>query len=189
MSIYTLADFVHDMTELMARERDARTIVEAGKPRLKQLLQDPTLVPEPYRRVLHERQPSQFLLYRARDSSLSVSVVVWGPGQSAPPHDHQTWGLLGLYFGTMHETRYRRVDEGNNPLRCALRQVADVDAQTGDVWHLLPPDEEIHALENRSGAPAIEIHVYGRDLLNLPRHMFDLSLGTVRPFSTTSYDT
>jgi len=91
MITYTLADFVHDMTGLMARECDARTITEDSKPMLRQLLRDQTLVPEPYRRVLYEYQPSQFLLYRARHSSLSVSVMVWGPGHSAPPHDHQTW--------------------------------------------------------------------------------------------------
>lgn len=109
-------------------------------------------------------------------------------GHSAPPHDHQTWGLLGLYAGKMHETRYRRVDNGSDPLHCTLRRVADVDARTGDVWHLLPPNEESHALENRSGTPVIEIHVYGRDLLNLARHIFELKTGTVRPFATASYD-
>ncbi len=188
MSAYALSDFVRDMTALMTHERDARVIVAAGKPLLKQLLQDLTLVPEPYRRQVHERQPSQFLLYRAQDSSLTVSSVVWGPGHSAPPHDHQTWGLLGLYDGQMHETRYRRVDSGSDPQRCALQKVAEVDTKTGEVWYLLPPDEEIHALENRSGAPVIEVHVYGRDLLHLPRQMFNLQTGTVLPFQTTSYD-
>jgi predicted metal-dependent enzyme (double-stranded beta helix superfamily) len=185
---YTLADFIHDMTAILAREREARRIVEAGKPALEKLLWDPMLVPEPYRQVVHDHRPSQFLLYRAGDNTLTVSVVVWGPGHSAAPHDHQTWGMLGLYAGQMCETRYRRVDDGSNPRQGKLQQIDVVQRKAGEVWHLLPPDEEIHALENRSSMPAIEIHVYGRDLLHLPRQMFNPHTGSITLFQTTAYD-
>jgi hypothetical protein len=49
---------------------------------------------------------------------------------------------------------------------------------------LAPPDDEIHEVKNVTHRNAVEIHVYGRDLANLPRLRFDPGTQTTAPFLT-----
>lgn len=188
VATYTLTHFVDEMTALIAEEQKERQIVQKAKPLLVRLLQNKEFLPAACQRVLHSDWPSQFPLYRAADNTLSVTAVVWGPGHFAPSHDHRTWGLIGVYSGQMRETRYQRVDDSSRPEYAELRQVGVNEAREGEVWHLLPPDEEIHKMENVSDQPTIEIHVYGRDLLHYPRHRFNLETGAITPFMTKEYD-
>lgn len=188
MAAYKLSNFVDEMTTLIAQKQEERQVVQKAKLFLARLLQNKECLPAACRQPLHPDRPSQFLLHRAADNTLSVTAVVWGAGHSAPPHDHRTWGLIGVYSGQMRETRYQRIDDGSRPEHAELRQVGVTEAREGEVWHLLPPDEEIHRMENVSDQPTIEIHIYGRDLLHYPRHMFNLETSAITPFTTPEYD-
>jgi hypothetical protein len=48
--------------------------------------------------------------------------------------------------------------------------------------------DEIHALDNFSDRPTVEIHVYGVDLVGLPRCRYDLETGKVSPYVLGKYD-
>src|SRR5438876_197993 len=41
---------------------------------------------------------------------LTVLKVVWAPGMSIWPHDHQMWAAIGIYAGQEDNTFFRRVD-------------------------------------------------------------------------------
>jgi predicted metal-dependent enzyme (double-stranded beta helix superfamily) len=114
--------------------------------------------------------------------------VVWGPGAHVDPHDHHTWGLIGVMTNGIQETRYRRVDdreqEGVATLvedRCAL-------VKPGEVSLLIPTVDEIHAMDNLSDRPTVEVHVYGTDLVGLERCQYDLERGTVTRFRSGKFD-
>jgi predicted metal-dependent enzyme (double-stranded beta helix superfamily) len=53
---------------------------------------------------------------------------------------------------------------------------------------LIPDTDEIHQLDNFSDRTTVEIHVYGTDLVGLPRCRYDLATGTVAPYVLGKYD-
>ena len=53
---------------------------------------------------------------------------------------------------------------------------------------LVPGSDDIHAMNNPSGRPTVEIHIYGRDLKGLERSRFAPETGQIFPFTTERYD-
>lgn len=53
---------------------------------------------------------------------------------------------------------------------------------------LIPPDDEIYQMQNVTNRNTVDIHVYGRDLPNLPRLRFDPATGTTATCSPPNYD-
>ncbi|MGH7906687.1 MAG: hypothetical protein ACREP6_08670 [Candidatus Binataceae bacterium] len=182
-----LAGFVLEMEKLISVSRGDSEIAAKGVPILRRLLETRTFALDRYR-ITHSDRPAQFELYRAPEGALSITLIVWAPGQRSAPHDHGVWGLVGMLEGGMREYRYRRIDDKARADWAELELVSARDTRRGDISRLVPPDDDIHGLENLSGAPVFEIHVYGRDLLRYPRNRFDLATNRVRPFMTMEYD-
>lgn len=124
----------------------------------------------------------QWLLYRAKDRSLTVFSLVIPPGSTTPVHDHLAWGLIGLYAGNQEETVYRRLDNGDLE-GCADLQVVEVRSlKHGDIYRLLPPDGDIHAVKTTSQTASVSIHVLGNDTGCIWRHQFAPESRSVRSF-------
>ena len=103
---YPLDEFIHDMTDLVAAQPDQASLFERGSRLIGRLVRDPQAVPEQYRRPsAGGRRPGggSYLLHRG--PGLSVTSVVWGPGSHAGPHDHHTWGMIGV-MGNAGQTNY-----------------------------------------------------------------------------------
>lgn len=125
----------------------------------------------------------QWLLYRAQDRSLTIFSLVIPPGSTTPVHDHLAWGLIGLYKGQLEETRYRRVDNGDTQESAVLELVEVQQQKRGDVYHLLPPDGDIHAVKAITiFAPSVSIHVMGNDIGSIFRNQYNPQQKTVRSF-------
>jgi 3-mercaptopropionate dioxygenase len=93
----------------------------------------------------------------------SIVSLVWKPGQATPIHDHQCWCVVGVWRGLEQETTYELHDDAGLvivPRRSAV-------AAPGDVSVLVPPDEDIHRVENCGTSLAISIHIYGADIAAL----------------------
>ena len=155
--------------------RDAERLIDdphAIADRLKTLLAvDGWLAPE------HERPGRdtyrQHLLHVSESRRLSVVALVWLPGQRTPIHDHVSWCVVGVYRGVEIELRYRLTMRGG---RRFLLPVGSVEAPAGHVEALVPPAENIHAVEARGPGKTISIHVYGADIERLGSsilHRFD----------------
>jgi predicted metal-dependent enzyme (double-stranded beta helix superfamily) len=114
----------------------------------------------------------QWLLFRSRDRSLTVFSLVIPPGSQTPVHDHLAWGLIGLYQGNQEETVYRRVDHGDAEGHAELEVVEERSLQKGDIYRLLPPDNDIHSVKATSHSPAVSIHLMGNDTGSVWRHHF-----------------
>jgi predicted metal-dependent enzyme (double-stranded beta helix superfamily) len=95
---------------------------------------------------------------------LTVLKVVWAPGMSIWPHDHQMWAAIGIYAGQEDNTFFRRVDGCLEARR--TRELA-----TNDV--VLLGDEAIHAVHNPLGTCTAAIHVYGGDFFNRDMAQWD----------------
>ncbi len=190
---YALEDFIQDTKSLMAAEPDVTRLLSRGSTLLERLVRNPDCLPEPLRMPQQsDRGPAHgnYLIYReaAEGEGLCVTAVVWGPGDHAPPHDHHTWGMIGLVENTLQETRFRRLDDGSQGDRAQLELERVGRYKPGEVSLLIPGVDEIHQMDNPTDRPTVEIHVYGRDLAGLKRCRFDPATGTVRQYMLRNYD-
>jgi predicted metal-dependent enzyme (double-stranded beta helix superfamily) len=189
MTAYALEDFIHDMSELVAAQPDQATLFDRGSRLIARLVSRPESVPEQYRRPSQGgRRPGGGSYILHRGPGLSVTSVVWGPGSHIGPHDHHTWGMIGVMGNGIQETRFRRVDEGQRAGHATLEKDRTVLVKPGEVSLLVPETDEIHALDNFSDRPTVEIHVYGADLVDLQRCRYDLETGAVSSYVLGKYD-
>ncbi len=114
--------------------------------------------------------------------------MVWGPGDHLGPHDHQTWGMIGVWDNVLTETRFRRVDDRTQERYAQLEQDRRATFKPGEVTLLVPEVDEIHQMDNFTDRPTVEIHVYGKDLRGLKRHRYDLESGQIIAFATDKWD-
>lgn len=187
---YTLDEFINDMETLIDSGAEHATIFDQGAPWLERLISNPACIPPEYQVPVGKGpRPNHgsYLLHRS-PNGLLITAVVWGPGDHTGPHDHRTWGMIGVMNNTLQETRFRRLDDGSQPDYARLEKDRVGMFKPGEVSLLIPGVDEIHQMDNPSDRPTVEIHVYGKDLVGLPRSRFNLETGKVRPFMTEKYD-
>lgn len=124
----------------------------------------------------------QYALYPvwiAPRGEFSIAAAVWGVGQVTPIHDHGTWGVIGIYRGVEHETRYRLV---HAPGAGPLQRLSERDIREGEVIVCCTSDQDIHQVSCGSQIPCVGIHVYGADIGRTERHVYDAGTGARRAF-------
>jgi predicted metal-dependent enzyme (double-stranded beta helix superfamily) len=102
------------------------------------------------------------LLYKDHASRFSVVVMVWGPGQGTPLHDHAGhWCVECVYEGRIRVTSYDVDHERESDV--LFKQVDSVVSGVGAAGALIPPFE-YHTIENPFDDRAVTIHVYKGEL-------------------------
>jgi predicted metal-dependent enzyme (double-stranded beta helix superfamily) len=114
--------------------------------------------------------------------------VVWGPGDFAAAHDHQTWGMIGVMENAIQETRFRRLDDRSREDHAELEKLSPGVLKPGEISILTPIEDEIHEMLNPSDQVTVEIHVYGHDLVGLPRYQYDVATGAVKRWASGKFD-
>ena len=187
---YSLDQFVQDMEGLIAGQPDQGKIFDIGSDWLEKLTRNPENIPDEYRRpvgVGPRANHGSYLLYQG-ESGLQVTAVVWGPGEHLGPHDHCTWGMIGVLENTLTETRYQRVDDRSKDGFATLERDRSAQFQPGQITLLVPEVDEIHQMDNHTDRPTVEVHAYGTDLRGLPRRRYNLETGEVFTFATGKWD-
>jgi predicted metal-dependent enzyme (double-stranded beta helix superfamily) len=182
---YSLQNFIEDMDRITRDEAEPAKIVAAAKPLLATLVKQPDCLEARYR----ERGSTAYGRYMLhRTPRFNVTAIVWGPGDMAKAHNHDTWGLVGVVENEIQETRFRRLDDGAKPDFARIEVTGVHKSSAGMVSCLVPPGDDIHEMNNVSNRKTVEIHVYGKDLANLPRLRFDIDNNTVKTFTSPKYD-
>lgn len=88
----------------------------------------------------------------------SLVALVWAAGGTTPPHDHVTWGVVGVHRGVEVETRYALSPDGD---RLVEHSVARSTA--GGVDGFVPPGD-IHVVAAQGDDVTVSLHVYGTDV-------------------------
>jgi 3-mercaptopropionate dioxygenase len=187
---YSLDEFVYDMETLLKDQPDQEKIFDKGSSHLSRLINNPDTIPGEYWLPVGKgRRPNHgsYLLYQG-ESGLLVTAVVWGPGDHASPHDHRTWGMIGVMDNALTETRFRRVDDRSREDYAQLEKDRAALVKPGEISLLIPEVDEIHQMDNFTDRPTVEIHVYGKDLRGLDRVRYNLGTCQVLPFMTEKYD-
>lgn len=126
------------------------------------------------------------LLHRDPKNRYTVLVMVWGPGQATPLHDHAgIWCVECVYRGKIQVTSYSV--RGGDPEEglVLFEREAVVQAGIGEAGHLIPPFE-YHKIANPNETPAVTIHVYGGEMTHC--HVFNpVEGGYLREYRELAY--
>ena len=182
---YTLDNFIQDLERITRAETSQDKIVAEAKPLLAKLVQQADCIDARYRKR-GATAYGRYMLHR--DLLFNVSSVVWGPGDNAKAHNHDTWGMVGVIENEIQETRFRRRDNGSKADYADLEIVAVLKNKAGMVSCLISPNDDIHEMNNVTERDTVEIHVYGKDLTDMPRLRFDVATGAVKTFASPKYD-
>ena len=182
---YSLQDFIEDLERITLKEISQAKIVEAAKPLLAKLVRQKDCIDAQFRKR-GAATYGRYMLHRA--PRFNISSVVWGPGDSAKAHNHDTWGMVGVIENEIQETRFHRKDDGRDAGFADLETTAILKNSAGMVSCLVAPDDDIHEMNNVSDRDTVEIHVYGKDLTDMPRLRFDVASKAAKIFASPKYD-
>jgi predicted metal-dependent enzyme (double-stranded beta helix superfamily) len=182
---YSLDQFIQDLEQITSRYPEPEKIVAIAKPLLAELVKNTDCVQAQYKRH-GGKAYGRYMLHRAR--LFNVNTVVWGPGDGAKAHNHDTWGLVGVVENELQETRFKRLDDGSKAGVAELAVTSVNQNKAGSVSTLVAPDDDIHEMLNVTGKNTVEVHVYGKDLANMQRLQFDVPSKTVKFFASAKYD-
>lgn len=176
MSHSKLLDFVQGVTRLLDSNLNEELILAHGQKLLAELVATDDWLPEQFARP-HPQYYQQYLLYADPLDRLSVVSFVWGPGQKTPVHDHLTWGLVGGLRGRERETAYQKQADGS------YQATGSSLLLPGQTTVVSPTIGDVHEVANDlADLPSISIHVYGRNIGRVDRHVFDPLTGAEKSF-------
>jgi predicted metal-dependent enzyme (double-stranded beta helix superfamily) len=184
-SPYSLQQFIEDLDRITRAQRAPEKIVAEAKPLLAELVKNPDCIAPQFKKrgaTVYGR----YMLHRA--PLFNVTSVVWGPGDGAKAHNHDTWGLVGVLENELQETRFVRRDDRSKEGYAELEVKGVNRNQTGMVSTLLAPADDIHEMLNVTQKNTVEVHVYGKDLANMQRLQFDVAKKSVKFFASAKYD-
>ena len=187
---YSLDEFVQDMETLLVSHPNEQKIFDTGSSWLEKLVGNPDVIPAQFHvPAVNGERPNHgtYLLYQG-ESGLSMTAVVWGPGEHLGLHDHRTWGMIGILDNSLTESRFRRVDDPSKEGYAQLEQDRRTTFKPGEITLLVPDIDEIHQMDNFTDRPTVEIHVYGNDLRDINRSRYDLESGKITSFKSGRYD-
>jgi predicted metal-dependent enzyme (double-stranded beta helix superfamily) len=114
-------------------------------------------------------------IYRSKD--LTIINLVWKPGITIMPHNHEMWAVIGIYGGREDNIFWRRIkDHPDGHIEAAGARALS----TGDVTPL--GKDIIHSVTNPIMKLSGAIHVYGGDFFETHRSEWDPESLSERPF-------
>jgi predicted metal-dependent enzyme (double-stranded beta helix superfamily) len=182
---YSLNQFIQDLNRITRAQSAPEKIIAEVKPLLAEFVRNADCITPRFKQH-GDTTYGRYMLHRA--PLFNVTSVVWGPGDGAKAHNHDTWGLVGVLENELQETRFRRRDDGSKEGYAELETTAVKSNKAGMVSTLLAPEDDIHEMLNVTQKNTVEVHVYGKDLANMRRLQFDLANRSVKFFASAKYD-
>ena len=182
MSRVTYGDlqaFIDDVDIVVGGSDDEYEITKRVGERLSALLASDYRLPPELTRPSNEHHVN-YPLHIAPDDGWSLACVVWNVGQRTPVHEHQTWGVVGIYAGAEREFRYDKPTA--TELTRRLSPAGEYVWQRGQVTVCCTTDDDVHAVAAVGTEPTVGIHVYGGNIGTINRRSYDPATGAVRWF-------
>jgi predicted metal-dependent enzyme (double-stranded beta helix superfamily) len=103
-----------------------------------------------------------------KSSDLTIINVIWKPGMTIMPHNHEMWAVIGIYGGREDNIFWRRVkDDPDGRIEAAGARALS----TGDSAPL--GKDIIHSVTNPIPKLTGAIHIYGGDFFEAERSEWD----------------
>jgi predicted metal-dependent enzyme (double-stranded beta helix superfamily) len=107
---------------------------------------------------------------------LTVINIVWAPGMTLLPHNHEMWAVIAIYTGQEDNQFFRR----NPDDRTHIVETNGRTLDQGDV--IVLGDDVIHSVHNPLGELTGALHVYGGDFVRKPRSQWGPGEPEERPY-------
>ena len=133
----------------------------------------PELLPEVGLRAMHQSDSSASVLQSDADG-MTLVLGQFSAAAETPVHDHGAWGIACIVRGS---DRYRHYDPpgmSNAAPQLRFERVLG----PGDFVTWLNPPDDIHSQQG-IGEPALELVLFGKNVMALPRRYYDLASGRV----------
>jgi len=161
MTDTTVSELIHSLDEAVEKVT-TEGCCYAIKDSLEQIVRSGKDFVDPAMLKPVEGRYARRLLHRDPAGRYSVLVMVWGPGQGTPLHDHaHMWCVECVYRGRIKVVSYDLKEQNEGQYR--FSRELEVFAGPGEAGALIPPFE-YHTLENSQDEPSATIHVYGGDM-------------------------
>jgi predicted metal-dependent enzyme (double-stranded beta helix superfamily) len=173
----TVEDFMIEARAILARGVSTERLTEVGR-RLAQGASQPGFIPDTELRSLHGGVSAATLIQTDPDG-LTLMLGQFSPREATPVHDHGSWGVACVVQGRDRYKHWERLDDGSRPDRAQVRVLYEKVLGPGEFVTWLDPPGDVHSQQGVHG-PALELVLFGRNVLEVPRHYFDPDTGTVR---------
>ena len=157
-------------------------IIDQVTPLVKQVILQPKNWMEDRFYEIDEAQGfGSHLIYENADHTLAVIITSWLPHRETPPHDHDTWAVIGCVKGAEQNTLWDRHDDGSVPGYAHITRGKSIMCRPGDIVTMKRTD--IHTVSNVfQHEISISLHVYGKNFNYTHRHQFDPEKRVAKPF-------
>jgi len=99
---------------------------------------------------------------------LTIINVVWKPGMTIMPHNHEMWAVIGVYGGREDNMCWRRIGDGSGSDGAPGLEAAGADSMGVGQVATMGPDI-IHSVANPITKLTSAIHVYGGNFFEPPK--------------------
>ena len=168
---------VHELVARFANALDGTNSMDAAREVLESLKGDLAAIEHALSYISGVGGNARQVFYRS--PNLTLLKVCFPNGRRTPPHDHGTWAQILLLSGEEKNTLYR-AENG------ALRRASEATLTRGSILPMRA--ETAHVAECLGAVPAIGLHVYGGDILALPRKMWDPQTLAEHPLDWELYE-
>ena len=152
-----LAGLIEALTAAVGGADGPHAAVDAITRVLRERVADPDLLDRTFLDPGPDGSREQ-VLHVDPDGRFSLVALVWSGGAVTPPHDHLTWGVVGLHRGVEVETRYALTPDGDQLVEQIVAR-----STAGGVDGFVPPGD-IHVVRHDGDEVAVSLHVYGTDV-------------------------
>ena len=153
---------VHELVANFAKAGESPDPMVAAREALEALRSDLGAVEQALSFVSGTGGNARQVFYRS--PAITLLKVCFPAGRRTPPHNHGAWATILLLSGEEKNTLYRH-DNGK------LRKASEVTLTRGAILPMLA--DTAHVAECIGNTPAIGLHVYGGDILDVPRRMWN----------------
>lgn len=160
-----LSKFISDCCELTHNPQQVAKIAEA----MRRLL--PVLAS-----TLQSKNEAT-VLYSA--PNLLIASIQFPPFAATPAHTHGVWSVIGLISGSERNSFYTHTETGLKQTHTRALQARDCITLDANV---------IHSVKNPHPLPSMALHVYGGNILEAPRSMWDPVTGRKHAFEQTQFE-
>ncbi len=130
--------------------------------------------------VDHEQGFGSHLIAENEDHTLAVIISSWPQGRETPPHDHDTWAVIGCVKGIEKNILWDRHDDGSTPDFAHITPGQTHICKPGDIVTMRTND--IHSVMNPNDGVSVSLHIYGKHFNHTNRSKFDPETKKATPF-------
>lgn len=169
---------VHELVALLAKANSSSNPMVAVREAMEGLRKDIDALAQALSYVSGIGGNPKQVFYRSPE--LTLLKVSFPNGRRTPPHDHGTWATILIMSGSEKNTLYRSAPGG-------LRKAGEAKLERGSILPMMA--DTVHVAECLGDEPAIGLHVYGGDILELPRRMWNPETLEPHPLDWGLYET